>query len=379
VSCADSRNDFAACVGKGEPDLKAACSLAFSPFNPQESSGEQLNLAHFAFMHSHPAQRADDGATPEERAPWLTNDPFLWDESTLDRERFRDAVNELIAHPAFDEARRVFSDDVTQTFASNAAVNRLMRRDGRFAFMAFVFYLHRTRDADDSASGVTYSRIAELFSSGALASPRRVKAMFVMARLSGHLRPREEQPDDRRVKVFEPTEALTESGLAWVRTYTGALGRLGLLPRNVHDLLASEGEAMLGEVFFCNVLAYLKSGFILYEDLPPVQAFMSRESGYTILMSLIQTMRRADDGSVHASAPNAELSERFALSRGSVRNMLVAASEEHWLQLLKRGGYAVVLSPEFAAACERWVALELEWMRGLLVAAAHTVRTRAHE
>jgi hypothetical protein len=327
-------------------------------------------------MDSDSSRKATDDSAALARATWLTNDPFLWDETTLDRERFRTAVSELAAHPAFDEARHVFSADVTQTFASNAAVNRLMRRDGRFAFMAFVFYLHRTRDADDAASGVTYSRMAELFSDGALASPRRVKAMFVMARLSGHLRLREEQPDDRRIKVFEPTEAFAESGLAWVRTYTRALNRLGALPQYVHDLIASDGKAMLSEVFFCNVLAYLKNGFILYEDLPPVHAFMSRESGYTILMSLIHTMHCADDGRVHASAPNAELSARFSLSRGSVRNMLVAASEEHWLQVLKRGGHAVVLSPEFAAACERWVALELEWMHGLLVAAAHAVRSR---
>jgi hypothetical protein len=304
------------------------------------------------------------------RAPWLNNDPELWNENTLDRDRLRQSVEQLRAHPAFAEARAMFCGDVTHTFAANSSVNRLMRRDGRFAFMAFVFFLDRTRDPSDAASGVTYTRLSELFANGLLASPRRVKAMFVHARASGHLRLREVQPEDRRIKVFEPTAEFAQAGLAWLRAYLGALDRLGMLAINVRDRIEASGEAILAEVLTFNVLAYLRSGFVLYEDLPPVQAFMSRENGYTVLMSLIQSMRRATDGSVCATAPSADLAERFSLSRGSVRNMLAAASEANWLRIVDRGGHTLELAPEFVAVCERWVALELEWMRGLMIAAA---------
>jgi hypothetical protein len=291
---------------------------------------------------------------------WLRHHPARWQADTLDRDALRAAALRLRERANFQTAARQLATEMHVAFQSHWAVNQLMNEQGRFAFLAFVMCLHHTRNADDPASGVTYSRVRDLFAKSNLAGPTRVKAMLALARLRGQLHELRDVPGaDRRLRVLVPTQKLTAPASLWLGGLLRAAALLKPLPLPPDQLIAL--PEILGAVLTYNVHAYDRSQFMLHEDYPQIRELMSHEFGYLFLMMLIRHMRRESSGEVVSAVPISDFAEQFSASRGTVRNLLQFAQTHGWLRLKTKGGHEVALSESFADQAERWVALELEW------------------
>jgi hypothetical protein len=299
--------------------------------------------------------------TPASLPDWLIHSPQQWQAATLSRARLYAKARELRSHPNMDDAQRAYADNAITTFQSQWLLNKLMRESGRYAFLIFVIGLHHTRDKTDPAAGITYSRLMQLFARGSLASSRRLKAMLVLARLGGLLKFATAQPQDKRIKVLVPTEKLINAVLPW---FTGLLAAAAIVKPQLADVVAAPPPVramVMQEVMSYFMHAYERSQFTIHESYPVLQFFVSREHGFVVLMKLILQMQLCPDGTYQTSISHSALADRFAISRGTVRNILDAAAAQGWLTCSGRGGHVVVLSQDFADICANWVALDLEW------------------
>jgi hypothetical protein len=134
---------------------------------------------------------------------------------------------------------------------------------------------------------------------------------------------------------------------------------------------------LLGALLSYTVHAYARSQFVMYEDCPEIRQFTTRENGYLVLMTIIARMKRDEpsNGEIRSAVPVGEFAKHHAVSRGTVHNVLNFARERGWIEQTARGGREIGLSPTFVDMCERWVALELEWMGEMSKAA---LRMQAH-
>lgn len=304
------------------------------------------------------------------QSAWLHHPPHQWQAGTLDRAALHDAAERLLSADGFEAACKGFAENTLATYGENQqALNKIMREAPRFALMAFVMYLHHHRGRGEP--GVTYTRVKEIFAlgsrSGVLATPTRIKAMFGLAKMAGQLRPAVPAAADKRMRVLEPTGKFIEPAQVWLRGCLEAVARAAPLIQSPAELIATPG--FLGEVMSYNVYAYMHDGFILYEELPAIKLMMSRENGYLTLMEMLRSLRCVD-GVWQAHAPSVALARRFAMARGTIRNLLEYCEQQGWLRVAARGGHALTLSEEFATVCRRWVALEIAWTAGFANAAA---------
>jgi hypothetical protein len=169
---------------------------------------------------------------------------------------------------------------------------------------------------------------------------------------------------DQRVKTLQPTTKLLETLHVWFSANLDAVQSIEPLPLPATELAVM--PKLMEQVFTHTIHAYIYDRFILSENFPPVRAFMQRNHGYQILMALIQSRYRAEDGRLYASVPVGDLAARLLLSRGTVRNILTMAQEAGWLTRIGRGGHDVELHEGFVSMCDNWMALELTWMAGVV-------------
>jgi hypothetical protein len=307
---------------------------------------------------------------------YLRGSAHTWRSGHLDRAALEAQAQQLMASPHFDAQRRHFAQAKLGTFSRNWVLDRVMRDDGRFAMLAFLLYLHHHAQ---HTGGITYSGLLALFAhgsslpGGALASPTRIKALLGIARMMGHLvqgpSPRNSKgSEDQRLRVWLPTQKLLEPGEVWLRDCILGLGNTLPLAASGENLMRMPG--MLPEVLSYNVLAYLHDGFILHESFSGVRRFMQRDGGYLVLMQLLHTMQRSpENGPWRANAQPHQLSQRFRVASGTVRNALRDAAAHGWLVQLNRGGHDWQLCDDFAAQGQRWAAYEMLWMAGNVNAA----------
>lgn len=304
--------------------------------------------------------------TPEALPSWLHHHPRQWQADTLDRVALHASAHKLQEQTAFAEAAKQFACNMLHAFQSHRAVSQLMNQHGRFAFLAFVLALHHRRNPDNPASGVTYTRIKQLFAVHDLASPTRIKAMISLARARGLLCMI--PCDDKRLRVLAPTEKMITPAAIWLRS---ALDASAIL-KPLSSLAAQRDRelCLVSAVLHYQVNAYTHSNFMLHENIPEARMLMSHEYGYLVLMSLLAEMQRDEAGNMVSTIPIGHFALRYAASRGAVRNLLHFAQAEGWLSLPAKGGHVVWLSAHFANTLERWAALEMEWISELARLAA---------
>ena len=307
---------------------------------------------------------------------WLDCEPHCWQSGTLNRAELHATADRLMILPIFPTACAGFADNILDTFAASWALNKVMREAPRFAFIAFLMYLHHGKGMGES--GITYSRIVALYGigsrSGVLATPTRIKAMLGLALVSGQLRQSKRDQADKRLKVLEPTEKLIAPMLIWLRGFLEAVEPVAPLLKPAVELAYLPG--LFGEVMTYIIHAYRLDEFVLYEEFQEVKLFMFRENGYLTLMEILRTMRFADGGYI-AQAPSVQLAKKFSMSRSTVRRLLAECEELGWLSISERGGHTLLLTDNFATQCRRWVALEIVWMAGLANAAAFRIANQA--
>jgi hypothetical protein len=301
---------------------------------------------------------------------WLRTHPENWRQDTLDKAALLQAAKSLQGHPQFAAARHAFTHSMGECRAGPWLLHKVLRGDAQFALLATILHLHHYRDPNTPESGVTTKRIIDIFARGAahgphcaLASPTRIKTMLAVIRYTQGIVPAVSatgQNMDGRYRPYLPTEKMIAPARDWYRAFLHAVNLVLPLPATALDA----PECLLAEVMSYNVFAYTKTGFMLHENYPEISACMHRETGHQILMLLIAGMRTEQDGRVVTHAPIDQLAERLKVARGTLRNILNGFAKEALIDVA-RGGHYIVMSENFVALCNQWVALELTWMYGL--------------
>jgi hypothetical protein len=307
---------------------------------------------------------------------YLLDTPHAWRKGSLSRQALNDQALRLMQTENFQDKCRLFAQTKLDVFTSHWALDRVMRDDSRFAMLSFMLYLHHHAE---QTGGITYTNLKALFEHGAnlpggtLASSTRIKALLSIARITGHLAPgpaRETRRGtaDRRTKTLIPMPKLTEPSVAWLQACISGLQGTLPLAASPEELVAT--PLLLAEVLSYNVKAYLHDDFLLYESFDDVRRLMQRDGGYVILMQLLLTTRQdAASGLWHADAQPHQLSKRYRLSSGTLRNALMDGVKSAILSQAAPGGSDWLLRDDFVQQTQRWAAYEMLWMAGNLNAA----------
>ena len=311
--------------------------------------------------------------TPLALPAWLDTHPRNWQPGTLDRDGLHTAALALTKHPQFDQARVEFITQFLHSFDGHAVMRRLNRSISLYFLVIFSFYLHQSKKADVPGSGMTLTALQELFAQGAagtggkvvFASPTKVKDMLAHARLQGLFRS-VPHGTDKRIRLLEPTDMLTNAFADWILGYLR--GSAVLLAPPVSLLPHSLSPALTHTLFSYRVRAYMQDGFTTTERFGTVRQFMMRDHGYSAFLRLMQTVR-LEGGQYIATAPTSELASYRGIARATVRNTLAEAQAAGHLQT-ERGGNRVVLGKAFYDMAQHWFAVEMLWMHSLMSIAA---------
>jgi hypothetical protein len=306
------------------------------------------------------------------RPPWLRDDPRFWRAGTLDRPGLQATAAALAREPGFDAWMRRFAECWLATQDMHPPLRAVFRNTPRYLLLVASLVLHHQRNPADPASGVTASRLLAFFDERVApvlnTSAGQVKSMLAHARLSGFLQP-QPGPADARLRPLQPSPLLRQVMSDWVAGFLRAMADVpGLtLPVPPTELLATPG--LVAEMFSYRLSAVGQDRFALYEGQPPLRWVLAHDGGYRVYLQLLSVARPQADGSALAPLSAAALARRAGVSRGTVRNLMADAAHQGWQAAIGAEGAGWHASADAVAVARHWVALELVWMHGLLLAA----------
>lgn len=273
---------------------------------------------------------------------------------------FADA-DAIRAHPNFPVAKRRHTDTGLEVADGNAMVAKLICQTGRYATMAIVLSLNDLADGAPS-TGATPSQLLAAIGRTPFASVSWAKLMVRVFHRAGLVDYAPPGPD-RRARPFYPTPKLVEMGQQSITIFLEALGEVRPLPAPAAELARRPG------VFtgFARVVVdcYFHHRFSMLEPFPETDALFKRDFGYLVFAHLMQTMHETPEG-VFCSAPAGELSRRYGMARGSVRNILDVAEDLGLVTPVSKGGHLMRCTPKFVELSDQWAATDLAWLSFIL-------------
>ncbi|MFO1328865.1 MAG: helix-turn-helix domain-containing protein [Rubrivivax sp.] len=308
---------------------------------------------------------------------WLRRDPHPWAPGTLDRQGLYAEAHELAASPHFGELARAFAASWLSTQDDNPALRAVLRNSARYSLLVLCLVLHHRRDAADALSGITPSRVLEMFDRVSRrrieAGESQVKAILAHARTQGLLAPRA-GPGDARFRPLDPTARLTHAMQQWVAGFLRPLQGVRPLPVAPDELVAQPG--LVGEVFSLRVAAQQDDGFLLTDDHPAMRWMMSRDRGYRLFLQLVRAMDFGADGRATVALSANELARRAGVARATVVQLLEDLRAYGWLEPGAGPRPSIAMDARHVTLALQWIALEMVWMRGLSLVAWRHRRAR---
>ncbi|MEJ0070121.1 MAG: hypothetical protein WDO24_16965 [Pseudomonadota bacterium] len=159
-------------------------------------------------------------------------------------------------------------------------------------------------------------------------------------------------PEDRRVRILQPTEAMLAHDRDWLAAHH--VGLAHLCPENDYGL-ALNGDPDFQLAHRRIAPAFLPLSAKALTAVPETLFFLDRAAGPLVLAALLQAALAEPDG-VHAAVPYADVGARFGVSRTHVRELLVAAAARGLMRLHGRGGHRVEILPALWSGYDRSIA-----------------------
>jgi len=264
------------------------------------------------------------------------------------------AYEDIVRHPRFAEARKVYLDRFVDLYDDNPFLVRLLIETGRFAAFLMIIVLDAAQDPARRDTWLTVGRLRRELTSFGLASARHVDELVGRLGEVGlvELRP---SPYDRRLRLLHATEAARAHDRAWLAAHFAPLAVC--YPQ--HDY----AEVLRRDAQFHLRLRragarLLRLGARLMRAAPDMHLFFAHAGGYMVLAALLQAAMAAGDG-LHAALPYAHAGERFGISRTQVRRLLAIAQASGLVRLHERGGRRVEILPRLWASHDRALACRM--------------------
>ena len=248
---------------------------------------------------------------------------------------------EILASPNFRSARNIMCDGYMALFEYDATLNKILAEHSRYAIIMFAICLAALQRDEDPASWLTLGRLQDVVGQFKIASPGRVEALVARLIDIGWMEKRA-APSDGRKRILVPTQPLLNHDMGMIRAQARAC------------LLVGQGEA-LERAANCdaeferanaivNVAAFVEAMTMTMKHTEMLQYFLTRDSGYMVLLSLVLSAQRSPSGTI-STIPYQEISRRFGISRAHVHNVVNDACDAELLRVLTPGRTEVELLP----------------------------------
>ncbi len=267
------------------------------------------------------------------------------------------------AHPDFPKAKARHTHVGLDVVDGKPVIAKLACQTSRYATLALILCLYDLSDSGKVRGGVTATTVLAAIGRTPFASRSWAKLMVRVFHRAGMIDYAAES-DDRRARPFYPTPALLGMGRQAIGIFFEALAFVMLLPGTPQELAHRPG--VLTGMARTLVDTYFAHRFSMLEPTPEMGDLLKRDFGYLIFMHLIQTMTPDATGVVFAAAPLGDMSQRYGVSRASVRNFLDLAEHKGLIVPESKGGHVLRCTPRFIELADHWLSVDLAWFSYLL-------------
>ena len=215
--------------------------------------------------------------------------------------------------------------------------------------MGYLFYLDADRERFGPQGGATYSRLFEVCTQRKEASPRELKTLLGLLKLSLLVRVvRDEQ--DARIKYYVPTERLNTFVQSWLGCATAALD---ILEPEMDRSRFVDDPAFRARFQVSAGRAHLADPVPLADRVPePLSSLRSMLGSYSVIAGIMEAELCG-----HPPPSATRLARRFGLSRSQVTNLFAAGER---LDVFSRSTDAkMTATPALCASFAQWISIEL--------------------
>ena len=259
---------------------------------------------------------------------------------------------ELLANPRFPAARRLYLDRFVDLYGQDPFLVRLLIETGRFLVFHLAVVLAASHDPAQRETWFTVGRLKrQMAMFGIGTSDRHIDYLVARLRATGFMEI-EVSPQDRRLRILRPTEAMLAHDRDWIAAHYAPLALLN--PHNDYSLALRRDPAF--QIAQRRVsFDFMPLGLKLLLSEPDMLLFFQHAAGHMILAALLQTASN-DPDQLNAAVPYQEVGARFGVSRTHVRQLLAAAEQAGLVKLLARGGQRVEILPRLWQSYDRSIA-----------------------
>lgn len=202
---------------------------------------------------------------------------------------------------------------------------------------------------EDRATWPTVGNLKAALAMFGLTSPRRIDHILGRLVQIGYLESRP-SPVDGRVRLLRPTERMLDHDQNWLTAHYAPLACLFgeadyrlPLARNRQFQQVQRGIA---------TGIFMESAMVLLQN-PGIMLFLGRDSGILVLLEMVKAS--IDEGSATIPLSLSSLGARFAVSRTHVRQLLLDAQEQGFVDI-DRSHRRITLQPALFECLDRFIA-----------------------
>jgi hypothetical protein len=255
----------------------------------------------------------------------------------------------LRALRSFPRAAQEYGKGLAQARKAPRIVNKMAGSDKRFRTIGYLLYLDADTETFGPQGGATYARLHDLCTRRQEVSPRTLKTMLALLKLSGFIR-LDPARDDRRTHFYRPTKRMMSFVEQWLSYATRALdilepaaGREALLRQDLSFIprfLVSGGRDHAGNTR----PADLMPGFISF--------FGGREGAASVIVAVM-----LDDCGAEKLPSKTRLAREYGLSKTQVLAVIEDGERHGYFTC---GGNGVPqATPLLRDHYSQWVSIEL--------------------
>lgn len=270
----------------------------------------------------------------------------------------------FLAHPRFTQARAAYIDGYLGVYSGEPAMNKLLMEVSRHVIVTFVLCLHAAQRQGDPSTWLTLGKLQDIVAAYRVGSAGLVEAI-VARMLDRGLLAQVPAPDDRRKRILVPTKALLDHDKDLIAAQAAPCTILE--PKPALDLALARDEPFQYAVRTASV-GYFAEAMVRVGEHAEMMLFMARDSGFLVLLCLLQSASRSESGTL-STIPYEAVADRFGVSRTHVRSLIRDAEEAGFLRIVRSGGAEIEVSTALSGHFDRWVAGMSEFFDRTCVAA----------
>jgi hypothetical protein len=260
--------------------------------------------------------------------------------------------DEVLKHPRFPEARKLYLDRFLAVYGEDPFMVRLLIETGRFLVFHLAIILQASHDPARRETWFTVGRLKQQMATFGLGpSERQVDHLISRLCAVGFMEVLRSD-EDRRVRILKPTERMLGYDRDWLAAHHAPL--TVLCPHNDYSLVMQRDPAFQ-LLQRRTSLEFAPLGLKLLVSEPDMMLFFDRTAGHMVLAALLHAAL-SDPDQPQPAVPYSDVGDRFGVSRTHVRELLAAAEEIGLVKLQARGGHRVEILPSLWRSYNRGIA-----------------------